>query len=193
MTQCGKSTLIEMMTRGLDRAIFVTPFAKDTFNALRFESVGALTVALAQRRPARFRVALTLTNESEFRQLCRLAWVAAPVTLVLDEVAAYCDPKAPPAELVAIAQRGAHAGPHEDAAVSVVAIGQRPINLPAVYRSEVEHWYLFRMNSRRDRQLLEDDMGLSREDAEAAGQLPRFSYMKVDRFGGLSHGTTKAR
>jgi hypothetical protein len=190
MTGCGKSTLCRELMQGRERVIVVEPFSKNSYATMRARDLRELRELLGHR-PRRFWLSVFVDNPADFARLCALAWAVAPVTLLLDETSMYLpNPFEVPTEFKRICQVGRHAGPDELQPVSVLAIGQRPVNLPPVFRAEVEHWYLFRLNSHADRKLLENDMGLPREIADSAGQLAPHKYMKVDRFGGVSYGET---
>lgn len=193
MTGCGKSKLALELLGDAQRVIVAQPFSKDAFKTLRYNSPGALLAAFQQKRPARFRVSLAVNTPEEFAWLCSFAWLVAPVTLVLDETAPYIpNPSDVPMEFRRICQMGRHAGVDENSSVSVIAIGQRPVNLPPIFRSEVGQCFLFRVNSWDDRKLIRNDLGLSKEQAEGLGALPQYNYMVVDRFGGISYAKTKA-
>ena len=194
-TGCGKSTLVKQLVGPLPRAIVISAFGKNDYAELpggcpRFNSLDHLTQTLKQRRPRTFRVSVSI-GADELAQLCRLAWVIAPVALVFDETYQVFENAASiPREFVAVVQGGRHAGFDEQQEISVIAIGQRPINLPPVFRAEVQEWFLFQLKARKDRKLLEDDFGLPKEVAERAGKLPRFHYMKVDNWGAVTYGQT---
>lgn len=193
MTGCGKSHLVNSMLAQETRVIVAQPFSKDAFGTMRFRGPAELLAAFQKKRPLRFRVSLAVNSQEEFAWLCAFAWVVAPVTLVLDETAPYIpNPSDVPMEFKRICQMGRHAGPDEKSSVAVIAIGQRPVNLPPIFRSEVGQCFLFRVNSHDDRKLIRNDLGLSKEQAESLGTLEQYQYMKVDRFGGVTYEKTKA-
>jgi hypothetical protein len=198
-TQFGKSTLAAALVAQRDRVVIVSPFPinKRVYpDVEQFPSVNAAVLAFMANPAAKtFRVAVVATTAREFAQACQLAWVLAPCTLVPDETMLYLPNAAEaPMEFKMICQAWAHAGDAhgQERAVSVIFVGQRPINAPPIFRSEVQVWYLFRLNAESDRRLLRDDFGLTREQADEAGKLPRFSYIRVDKTGGRTYGETRA-
>ena len=195
-TQCGKSTLAAKLVMQRDRVIIVSPYRirQRTYPGVeQFNSVNEAVASLMAFKGSTFRIAIRVSSAAEFAQACQLAWVMAPCTLVPDETTLYLPSASEaPMEFKILCQAWAHAGDDhgEEKAVDVMFIGQRPINAPPIFRSEVQVWYLFRLNSESDRRLLRDDFGLTREQSDAAGHLPPYTFMRVDRHGGLTRGTT---
>lgn len=191
--QNGKSTLVRELLEKMraERVIIVQPFSKNDYEAKPYAKILHFAQAYRDVRPARFRVKFMLDNEADLEELCRLAWAIAPVTLVLDETAMYLpNPSKVPKSFKYICQLGAHAGPDEGSRVSVIAIGQRPTNLPTVFRAEADDLYTFRLKREADRDTLVEDFGMPPEQADAAGKLPPYHYIKMDNFGNVSHGQT---
>ncbi len=195
-TQCGKSTIAAKLVMQRTRVIIVSPFPvrERTYPGVeQFSSVREAVAAFLEFKGGSFRVAVVVRTAAEFAQVCQLAWVLAPCTLVADETTIYLPSAAEaPMEFKLICQAWAHAGDAhgKESSVDVIFIGQRPINAPPIFRSEVQVWYLFRLNSASDRNLLRDDFGLTREQADEGGKLPPYTFLRVDRHGGLTRGKT---
>lgn len=195
MTQNGKSTLKRQLVMRRDRVLEVAPFpiATPGYPLEQFMSVREAVAAYMKNPVKTFRMAVVVQTPQEFKEACWFAWTLAPCTFVMDETRLYLPSAAEvPLEFNYAAQAWAHAGDHvgEKRHVQMIAVGQRPVNLPPIFRSEVSVWYLFRMNTKADRKLLGDDFGIPSEISEKAGKLAPFHYMRVDRFGDISYGQT---
>lgn len=193
MTQCGKSTLLRSLIQSRPRVLIVSPFRVAWPGVEQFDTIGQAVEAFRNFQGKTFRAAVRCWTPEDFDWACQLAWTLAPCSLVLDETTLYLpNPSAAPMSFKLICQAWAHAGDDhgEKRQVSVIAVGQRPYNLPPIFRAEVKVWYLFRLNARGDRKLLEDDFGLTREQSDRSGKLAPYSFMRVDRFAEVTHGRT---
>lgn len=192
ITRSGKSTLLWQLIQHRRRVLIVSPFRVAWPGVEQFDSVREAIEAFKDFKGDTFRAAVRCWTPEDFDLVCQLAWALA-CTLVLDETTLYLpNPASTPMSFKLICQAWAHAGDDhgQKREVSVIFVGQRPTNAPPIFRAEVQVWYVFRLNARADRNLLEDDFGLTRDQSDRAGKLALYSFMRVDRFGEVSHGRT---
>lgn len=205
-TGFGKSSLARRLLRADDRLLVLEAHDKksDYPGLLRYDRWDELFADMRDVRPRTFRVAFA-PGLTFFPHVCRLAWLLAPVRLVIEEAGKYFGPGiyyperdaagkvrrvAVPRVFVDLIERGRHAGPRECAAVSLVAISQRPVRIPASLRFELARFYAFRLADRENRAWLAGMPGCDSATAERTKDLPRFEFLNICADGGVSCETT---
>lgn len=182
----GKSTVAVQLVAGDPRVLVAAPYMKNPYGALACATYGAAKATLRDVKPKKFRLAVPVYDKKGLAEMCRLAWVVAPVTLVLDETAFYIqNTAAAPEELRYIVQVGRHAGPDEEQPVSLVVLGQVPSNLPTWLRAEAKTVYMFPLSRDEDRVKVGADLGLPRETRELVDArlptLPKYHRLRLDK------------
>ena len=199
----GKTTKVRDLILACDRVMILEQSNEKTEypGVVRFGTWDALYGAMRHVNPRRFRVSFA-PGTSRFVDCLRLAWVLAPVTVVIEEAGKYFPQhkktsrhhmeavNGVPGEFLEICERGRHAGRGAVNAVSLIAVSQRPMRLPLCLRAELDRVYAFRLNSKRDRDWLAECPGSDQEIAEASKDLQAFHYLNVDANGGCLAETT---
>lgn len=185
----GKSTVAQQLVASSRRLIVVAPYMKTPYDTLGFSSYEAARSAFLAAGPEamkEFRISIAAFTPKELAAVCRLAWALAPVDLVLDETATIIpNASAAPDELRYICQIGRHAGHDEKQPVRLLAIGQRPANLPPYLRAEAKEVYVFALASEKDCARVGEDFSLPRETREAVvpriAALPKYHRLRLTK------------
>lgn len=134
----GKTTKVRELTDGTARALFYDTLGRDYSDGVVCESLDELKAFWLKVYRGRFRIVYRPADPVEdFPEVCKLAWAATNMTLVVEETDLYFKQGTTCPEFRNLIQRGRHAG------VDMICVTQRPKGFGRLLTSQTDAFFLF--------------------------------------------------